>query len=75
MDKIFTKSVTGVKITEEKEAEFFKIKGVNIEIVYASSKEDLDAGKEPHIRYIPIEVSDDLIQKLLSIHEGATEVK
>lgn len=74
MEKIFTTSETGIKLIDSKEATFLKVKGVNLEVVYATSKEDLEAGKEPYIRYIPIEVSDDLIQKLLSIHEGAKEV-
>lgn len=75
MEKIFTKEETGIKVSIEKEATFFKVKKVLIEIHYAASELELKEDRNIHVRQHEIEVTDDLVQKLLSIHEGAEEVK
>jgi len=73
--KIYTQVNTGIHVSEEKEAEFFTIEGVYLRINYATSKEELEAGKKPYQRDVKIDISDDLAGKLLCIHTEAKEIK
>lgn len=75
MEKIYQQENTGVIATFEEEATFFKPVKVLLEIHYARTKEQLEAGKEIHVRQHEIEISDDLLGKLLSIHSQAKEEK
>lgn len=75
MEKIYQQKDTGIIATYEKEAEYFMPKKVLLEVHYAATKEELEAGKNIHVRQYEINISDDIIKKLLEIHSSAIEIK
>lgn len=74
-DKIYKQNNTGVLATFEEEAKFFKPVRVLLEVHYARTKNELEAGENIHSRLHDISISEGMLTKLMEVHSQAIEQK